>query len=147
MEIASFVIAVLALVFSGYTYFAHDKKIREQEIQLNSYQIRAFKQTEEEQQKAKIRGNIIPSRTLGVRILKIFNAGQAVAKNVNVEWLNPDDLVMAQWDFGSIGEISPQNGRQYIITLCERHPETMRLRYTWSDDYNDNNVFEEDVQL
>ncbi len=147
MEIASFVIAVLALVFSCYTYFAHDKKLKEQEIQLNNYQLRALKQTEEEQHKAKIRGNIIPSRTRGNRILKIFNAGQAVAKNVKVEWLNPDDLVFVQWEFGLIGEISPQNGRSYNIALCEGHQDTMRLRYSWSDDNKKDNVFEEDVQL
>lgn len=96
---------------------------------------------------AKIRGNIIPSRTCGNRILKIFNAGQAVAKNINVEWLNPDNLVIVHWEFGQIGEISPQNKREYNIALCEGHKDTMRLRYTWADDYKEDNVFEEDVQL
>lgn len=110
-------------------------------------QIEKLKQEAIEKQQAKIRGNIIESRTRGNRILKIFNAGQSVAKQVTIEWLNPDGLVMVQWEFGLIGDISPQSGRQYHIALCEGHPETMRLRYTWADDYSDNNVFEEDVQL
>ena len=110
-------------------------------------QVEKLKREAIERKQARIRGNIIPSRTRGNRILKIFNAGQAVAKNVNVEWLNPDDEVIVQWEFGLIGEISPQNGRSYNIALCMRHPETMRLRYTWNDDYQENNVFEEEVQL
>ena len=110
-------------------------------------QVEKLKREAIERKQACIRGNIIPSRTRGNRILKIFNAGQAVAKNVNVEWLNLDDKVIVQWEFGLIGEISPQNGRSYNIALCMGHPETMRLRYTWDDDYQENNVFEEDVQL
>lgn len=110
-------------------------------------QVEKLKREEMERKQARIRGNIIPSKTRGNRILKIFNAGQTTARNVSVEWLNPDEEVLVQWEFGLIGEISPQNGRQYNITLCEGHTETMRLRYTWADDYSDNNVFEEDVQL
>lgn len=110
-------------------------------------QIEKLKQEAIEKKKAQICGNIIESRTKGNRILKIFNAGQAVARNVNVEWLNPDDEVIVQWEFGLIGEISPQNGRSYNIALCMGHPDTMRLRYTWADDFKEDNVFEEDVQL
>lgn len=147
MELLSIIISIIALLFSGYTFFAHDMKLKEQERQLNDYQLRLLKQNEEEKNQVKIRGNIIPSTIKGNRILKIFNAGQAVAKNVCVEWLNPDNEVYVHWKFGLIGDITPQNGRQYDISLCIGHPETMRLRYTWIDDYKNNNVFEEDVQL
>ena len=110
-------------------------------------QIAKLKQEAIEKKQARIRGNIIDAPGNGNRKLKIFNAGQAVARNVNVEWLNPDEEVYVQWEFGLIGEISPQNGRSYNIGLCMGHPGTMRLRYTWADDYKDDNVFEEDVQL
>ena len=110
-------------------------------------QIEKLKQEAIEKKQARIRGNIIESSIKGNRKLKIFNAGQAIARNVNVEWLNPDDEVFVQWEFGLIGEITPQNGRSYNIALCMGHPETMRLRYTWADDYKEDNVFEEDVQL
>lgn len=110
-------------------------------------QVEKLKREETERKQAKIRGNIIPSKTRGNRILKIFNAGQATARNIIVEWLNPDSSVMVQWDFGAIGEITPQNGRSYNIALCEGHNETMRLRYTWTDDFKEDNEYEEDVQL
>lgn len=110
-------------------------------------QVEKIKREEEERKQAKIRGNIIPSKTRGNRILKIFNTGQSTARNVSVEWLNPDGRVAVQWDFGMIGEITSQNGRSYNIALCEGHNETMHLRYSWADNFKDDNVFEEDVQL
>lgn len=110
-------------------------------------QVEKLKREEAERKQAKIRGNIIPSRSKGGRILKIFNSGHSTARNVSVEWLNPDNEVLVQWEFGLIGEITPQNSRSYNILLCEGHNDTMRLRYTWTDDFSENNVFEEDVQL
>lgn len=110
-------------------------------------QIEKLKQEAIERKQALIRGNIFPSGRTGNRILKIYNAGQSVASNVYVEWLNPSHEVLVHWEFGEIGEITPQNGRQYNIALCEGHPETMRLRYKWSDGYKEDNLFEEDVQL
>lgn len=110
-------------------------------------QIEKLKQEAIEKKQARIRGNIVEGRSPGNRKLKIFNAGQAIARNVNVEWLNPDEEVIVQWEFGMIGEVTPQNGRSFNIGLCMGHPDTMRLRYTWDDDFQENNLFEEDVQL
>jgi len=124
-----------------------DKTVNSLEEERIRLEVEKLKREEAERKQAKIRGNIIPSRSKGGRILKIFNAGHSVARNVSVEWLNPDDEVMVQWEFGLIGDITPQNGRSYNILLCEGHNETMSLRYTWADDYSDNNMFEEDVQL
>lgn len=110
-------------------------------------QVEKLKREAIEKKQAKVRGNIIDGRSRGSRILKIFNAGQSQARNVSVEWMNPDDRVLVQWDFRTIEDISPQNGRSFNILLCEGHADTMRLRYTWSDDNEENNIFEEDVQL
>lgn len=110
-------------------------------------QVEKLKQEAIEKKQAKIRGNIIEGRSRGSRILKIFNAGQSKARHVTVEWLNPDDMVAVQWNFGTLEEISPQNGRSFNMALCEGHADTMRLRYTWSDDNEENNIYEEDVQL
>lgn len=110
-------------------------------------QVEKLKREAIEKKQAKVRGNIIEGRGRGTRILKIFNAGQSKARNVTVEWLNPDDKVAVHWDFDTLEEISPQNGRSFNILLCEGHADTMRLRYTWSDDNEENNTYQEDVQL
>ncbi len=110
-------------------------------------QVEKLRREEIEHKQAKVRGNIIEGRSKGTRILKIFNAGQSKARNVSVEWLNPDDLVIVQMEFGSVGEISPQSSRSFNMVLCDGHAATMRLRYTWSDDSDENNTYEEDVQI
>lgn len=124
-----------------------DSSVISLEDEYKKLQIEKLKQEAIEKKQAKIRGNIIESQRQGDCILKIFNAGQAIAKNVSVEWLNPHDEVYVQWEFGAIGDITPQNGRSYHISLCIGCPETMRLRYTWSDDFKEDNVFEEELQL
>ena len=109
--------------------------------------VEKLKREEMERKQAKVRGNIIEGRSKGSRILKVFNAGQNKARKVSVEWLNPDDSIMVQQKFGLLGEISPQSSRSYNMALCEGHIPTMRLRYTWSDDNDENNTYEEDVQI
>lgn len=129
------------------TYVTVESQPSADEDEYRQLQIEKLRREENERKQAKIRGNIVESRTRGNRILKIFNAGKATARNVNVEWLNIDDGVMVQWEFGLIGDITPQNGRSYNIALTMGHLETMRLRYTWADDYQEENVFEEDLQI
>ena len=39
MTIASLIISILAILFSLYTYFVHDKKIKDQTKLINDYQL------------------------------------------------------------------------------------------------------------
>ena len=110
-------------------------------------QIEKLKREEIERKQAIIRGNIIEGKSKGSRILKVFNSGQSKARNVSVEWLNPDDSVIVQQEFDFRGEISPQSSRSFNMALCEGHAQTMRLRFSWSDDNEENNTYEEDIQI
>jgi hypothetical protein len=110
-------------------------------------QVEKLKREEVARKQAIIRGNIVSSKTLGSRILKIFNAGQSTAYNVRVEWLNEDDNVILTSDFSEIGELTPQNSRSYALHLAIGHSETMMLRYSWDDEYATGNTIEESLQL
>ena len=98
-------------------------------------QIEKMKIEAASRQKAIIRGNVVKEHRPGSRTLKIFNAGMAMARNVRVEWINKCEGVLIYRDFSNIGELTPQNSRSYSILLTTDHPETMRLRYTWDDDF------------
>jgi positive regulator of sigma E activity len=52
MEIASIIISLLALAFGVYTYFAHDKRLKEQQALLNVLSINKLKRESQEQGKA-----------------------------------------------------------------------------------------------
>lgn len=110
-------------------------------------QIEKMKIEAASRQKAIIRGNVVKEHRPGSRTLKIFNAGMAMARNVRVEWMNKSEGVLIYRDFSNIGELTPQNSRSYSILLTTDHPETMRLRYTWDDDFSNENQIEEEIQL
>lgn len=109
--------------------------------------IEKMKQEKEDLMKASIKGNIFPSSSKGSLHLRIFNAGKSTARNIRIEWLNEDETVHLSKPFETIEDLSPQNKRDYRIFLVYGHPETMRLRYTWDDDFKTDNTFEEGLQL
>ena len=102
----------------------------------------------EDNLKARIQGRIL-SGEKGSRTLLITNNGETTAKNLRVEWLNKEesDEVFVLGDFTEIGNLTPFNERKYPIMLAVGHPELMKLRYHWEDEYSDSNSFEEDLQL
>lgn len=110
-------------------------------------QIEKLRMEAEDRKKATIRGNIIRGAKAGNRELKLYNAGKCEAKDVKVEWLNPSDEILLMHDFSDIGDLTPQNGRTFHMAICMGAPDTMNLRYSWKDEYSDNNVYEENIQL
>lgn len=109
--------------------------------------IEKMKQEKESLLKASIRGNIFPSSNKGSLHLRIFNAGKSTAKNIRIEWLNETSTVLLSKPLETIEDLSPQNNRDYRLYLVNGHPDTMRLRYTWDDDFKVDNTFEEGLQL
>ena len=109
-------------------------------------QIEKMRKEAEEQKKAIIRSEII-NRQAGSRILKISNKGRSTAKNLKIEWLNPDDNIMILSNLGVIGDLTPENARLFNMALSVGHSETMYLRYTWSDEYSEKNLYDESIQV
>lgn len=105
-----------------------------------------MKREEDDLKRALIRGNIVMGGRTGSQELYVYNSGKVKATNVVVEWLNEDDGIFVRGDM-NIGELSPQNKRVFYLLLCEGHAETMHLRYTWSDELNAMNVYEEHLHL
>ena len=105
-----------------------------------------MKREEEDLKRALIRGEIVKGSRAGSQELCVYNSGRVKATNVVVEWLNEDDGIFVRGDM-NIGDLSPQNKRVFYLLLCEGHSETMNLRYTWSDELNEKNIYEEQLQL
>ena len=109
--------------------------------------IEKMRHEKEELLKASIRGNIFPASQRGTRHLRIFNAGKSKATNIRIEWLNEDNTVILLNPLDTIDDLTPQNNREYRIALVSGHPQTMRLRYTWNDEFKKDNTLEESLQL
>jgi hypothetical protein len=146
MEIASLIIAILALLFSGFTYFAHDRKLKKQEIKLNEYQLRYLAQSEEESKKAVIRAKSVKT-TGGKRTLYIYNAGKAKAQKVTVEMPNEKQVYASNPQFPlSYDCLLPEAYREVTLLLCEGNDD-LTLNYTWNDDYQKGNKESQTIDL
>lgn len=140
----NFIKLVNSIVFSEEEKFQETNTVDEEFKRL---QIERMKQEEADKKKGCVRGNIIQGIKAGNRTLKIFNSGKAEARNIRIEWLNETKDVIVRGDFSEIGSLTPQNSRSFHIALTTGHPEVMKLRYTWEDDYSANNTIEEQVQI
>lgn len=148
MEVASLLISILALSCSFYTYIRHDKKIKEQERILNEYQIQKNNSEINESKKALIKGNIVKCGN-GKRILKVFNAGKAIAYNINLEILDDDieQKGVYDLDFETYRMMNPQDYTETNFFLSEGHTQTLNVKFTWKDEFQDNNEFNQMLSI
>ena len=109
--------------------------------------IEKMRHEKEDLLKASIRGNIYPASQRGTRHLRVFNAGKSRATNIRIEWLNEDNTIVLLNPLETIDDLTPQNNRDFRIALVSGHPKTMRLRYTWDDEFKKDNTLEESLQL
>lgn len=146
MDIFSIIISVIALLFSGFTYFAHDRKLKKQERQLNDYQLRSLAQIEEENKKAVIRAKAV-KLSGGKRALYIYNAGKAKARNVTVKLPKQDQVYSSNTEFPlKYAELLPDAPREIVLFLCEGNDE-LTLNYIWDDDYHTDNCESQTIDL
>lgn len=146
MEIWSLIISVLALLFSAFTYFMHDKKLKVQERKINEYQLRLFEKEDIANQKAAIRGNIVKSLK-GNRILKIFNSGRATARNIRIDGLDIDGLFHSADKLFPYELMNPQDYTEIVIYPLLGRPYTIKLKYIWDDESGTNNEYEQVLTL
>ena len=146
VAIAALVVSLGALIFSAYTYSKHDKKIKAQEQIINDYQINKIKKEDEESRKANIKGNIYPGNK-GKLILKVFNSGKAIARNIRVEGLDVDSLIVIGKELLPYELMNPQDNTALTLWITKYSPSTIRLRYIWDDDFGQNNEFEQVLTL
>lgn len=142
MELYSLIISVLALIASIFTYFKHDKKLKEQERKINDYQLKQIEKEDLESKKAAIRGNIVKGLK-GGRILKVYNSGRATARNIRVEGLDVNGLFHRADKLFPYELMNPQDYTEVTIHLMMSCPSTIKLKYIWDDEFGNNNKFEQ----
>lgn len=96
IQIIPFVISALALLLSLYTYFRHDAKIKKQNALINQFQLEKFKKENDSEKKAIIEANVI-NREKGKRIIKVYNKGKAIAKNVVVTFPGEPNVFISDY--------------------------------------------------
>ena len=138
----SLLLSILALIASVFTYFKHDKKLKEQERKINEYQLKQIEKEDLESKKAAIRGNIIKGLK-GSRTLKVYNSGRATAHNIRLYGLNVEGVISRYDDIFPYELMNPQDYTELTIHLVMGCPQTIKLKYIWDDEFGDNNAFEQ----
>ena len=146
MELYSLIISVLALIASVFTYFMHDKKLKEQERRINEYQLKQIEQENLESKKAAIRGNIVKGLK-GGRTLKVYNSGRATAHNIKVEGLDVDGVFHLPQDLFPYELMNPQDYAELTLHLTCGCPSTIKLKYVWDDESGKDIEFEQLLTL
>lgn len=85
MAVTSLIIAILSLLFGAFTYFRHDRKLKEQQKIINEYQIMKLQREIGEAKKAEVRATVVNRSHIGSSFsgtLLIKNYGKGVATHV-----------------------------------------------------------------
>ena len=146
MEVWGLIISILALVASAFTYFKHDKKLKDQERKINEYQLKQIEKEDLESKKAAIRGNIVKGLK-GHRTLKVYNSGRAIARNIRIEGLDVEGLFHRADEVFPYELMNPQDYTEVNIMLFNNCAPTIKLKYIWDDESGKNNEFEQVLTL
>lgn len=138
MDMASLIIALLALLGSIYTYFKHDKRLKKQELLLQEYQLATFKKDDEDSKKAAF---VVDSYYIGGT-----DGGRVVFKNIgkadarNVKWHYSIDAVHGLKD-GEHIQLSPQQelSHKYVLFSGDYLNKPFSITLVWEDDYATHN--------
>lgn len=145
MEIAGLIISVIAILFTGFTYFKHDSKIKKQEKLLNDYQLAQIESEKIESLKANVEANIYEVKQ-GKNAIKVYNKGKAIARHVNVIIPDSDKYIKIGTNPCPI-DLKQNQSIEFIILLSTEYPDKITITYEWGDGVNENNVESQDLQL
>lgn len=139
MDIIGIALSAFAIVLTIVMYFKHDKRLKKQEEKLNAYQLKKIDEEESENKKALIRGNIVKGNK-GSRVLKIFNSGKAVARNIRVEYLGDMEHIFPRDDHFPYELLNPQDNSEIFLLLASG-ASTLHIKFIWDDDFKKDNEF------
>lgn len=139
MDIIGIALSAFTIVLTIVMYFKHDKRLKKQEEKLNAYQLKKIDEEEFENKKALIRGNIVKGYP-GSRVLKVFNSGKVVARNIRVEYLGDMEHIIPRDNHFPYELLNPQDNSEIYLLLSEG-ASTLHIKFVWDDDFKNDNEF------
>ncbi|GEO24034.1 hypothetical protein [Cyclobacterium qasimii] len=143
-QIIPIIVSMLSLGLSLYTYCKHDAKIKKQNTLINQFQLEKLRKETDSEKKAIIEANVV-KREKGKRIVKVYNKGKAIAKNVVVTF--PGAPNVSIMDYPASIDIRAQNSIDIQINASKISPETLKINFEWEDDLSLNNKDSQIIQV
>lgn len=141
----SFILSVLAILGTVYTYLKHDKKIKAQEKLINDYQLKKIKEEEIQKKQAVVRASLITGNK-GHRILRVYNNGKATARNVRLIINEEPDYLYATNPF-PFPMLNENENVDLNIHLHHGLPDDISFEILWNDEHRIDNSHTQTVQL
>ena len=130
IQLVPVAISLLAFGFSLYTYCKHDIKIKEQNDLINQFTLEKFEKEIEQEKRAIIEANVMKGDRSSSRIIKVYNKGKAIAKNVVVTFEDPN-LIISKYP--SPIDILPQHSIDIKTTVFYGSPSIIKINFEWED--------------
>lgn len=137
MEVAAFVISILAFSSSILGYFVHDRKLKNQEAKLNDYQLQKIDDEKLELCKANVQAILLKD----VRTFKVYNKGKAVARNIQLFTNNGWEAHLLNNPF-PLSFLNSQDHIDIRFATSKESPEQVELTLSWDDERGKNNTFQ-----
>lgn len=144
MAILSLIISILSLTLGLYTYLKHDAIIKKQSVQLNEYQLEKIQKEKESNKRAIIEANVIRGDK-GKRTLKIYNKGNAIARDVKIQFIEHPDMSFDDALFPI--DIKAKHSVDVFLWSYTVGIDKTKISFEWSDDFSTNNIDSQTIQL
>lgn len=141
----SFLLSVVAILGTLFTYLKHDRKIKAQEKLINDYQLDKIEEEKIQKRQAIVRASLI-SGNKGHRILRVYNKGKATASNVRLIIKDEPANLFTINPF-PVSIISNDEKIDLDIYLHKQLPNNISVTILWDDEYKSDNSHNQTVQL
>lgn len=141
----SFLLSIVAILGTVFTYFKHDSKIKAQEKLINDYQLDKIEEEKIQKTQAIVRASLIKGNK-GHRILRVYNKGKAAARNVRLIIKDEPDYLYATNPF-PFPALNESENVDLNIHLHMGSPDNISFEIIWDDEYKANNSHEQTVHL
>lgn len=136
MALAGLLISILAISFSLYAYFVHDKKIKDQTKLINDYQLQKIEKESIEEKKAILKTEIEVVDN-GNKVLVISNVGKSIANDIDVTFSENEDLYVL--DNPCPINLNPTNNIRISLLITEFCSNKQDITISWKDSFSENN--------
>jgi hypothetical protein len=138
-DVSSYLALIASITALGITFKFNErqKKFFENQELLNKTLLRQVDAENKEKKQADFGARIV-KLSQNERRLKIFNQGKAPARNVRIELIEGDEMLMksdVEEKFPA-DQIDPQHGIDLHASMFLSGPSKVKFRVLWEDDYS-----------
>lgn len=148
MAIASLIIALISLLFGAFTYFRHDRKLKEQQKIINEYQITKLQREIGEAKKAEVRATVVNKSHTGNSFsgtLLIKNYGKGIATHVllrTIQYRHSLSLPSVTYS-----QLLPQEQQETSLSWIFGGGGSIDVLLSWTDESGEHRENRHTIQL